>query len=320
MTNEEIYIKAKNKAASLRQQAITAAQIYKNSVYESLPELTSLQNEITALCIKLATISAQNVSEKEKQNISEKINETKEAIQQILLQNNVDTQKMQPNFACAICEDTGSNTGKMCKCVHKYAQEIRKDNICEITPLTLSSFNTFDISKYPDKYDDYASVNIRQHMSDIFKYCIAYAEMFTTHNSSIYMCGHAGLGKTHLALAIANSVLEKGYNVVYTSAQSAFDKIEKEHFSDTGETLKTMQEADLLILDDLGTEYISPYVSACLYSLINTRCNKLPTIYTSNIVNDADLRRRYTEKISSRLLGSCDVLTFCGEDIRILNK
>ena len=112
---------------------------------------------------------------------------------------------------------------------------------------------------------------------------------------------------------------QKGYNVVYVSAQNAFDAIEKEHFqSEEGGTLATLCDAQLLILDDLGTEYLTPYVSSCLYSMVNTRvCRRLPTIYTSNIVKDADLHRRYTEKIVSRLLGNCECLNFCGEDVRL---
>ena len=159
-------------------------------------------------------------------------------------------------------------------------------------------------------------------MTDVFHYCKDYAEQFTLKNPNLYLYGYAGLGKTHLALAIASTVLQKGYNVVYVSAQNAFDAIEKEHFqSEEGGTLATLCDAQLLILDDLGTEYLTPYVSSCLYSLVNTRvCRRLPTIYTSNIVQDADLHRRYTEKIVSRLLGNCECLNFCGEDVRLMNK
>ena len=86
-------------------------------------------------------------------------------------------------------------------------------------------------------------------------------------------------------------------------------------------TLAALEAAQLLILDDLGTECLSPYTASCLYSLVNTRvCRRLPTIYTSNIVNDADLQRRYTEKVVSRLLGSCETLCFCGTDIRLMDK
>ena len=86
-------------------------------------------------------------------------------------------------------------------------------------------------------------------------------------------------------------------------------------------TLAALEAAQLLVLDDLGTECLSPYTASCLYSLVNTRvCRRLPTIYTTNIVRDEDLQRRYTEKLVSRLLGSCEMLAFCGEDIRLQGK
>ena len=175
----------------------------------------------------------------------------------------------------------------------------------------------------PDTLVPELGLTARQHMAQVLEYCKYYAAHFSPREStSLYLFGSAGLGKTHLALSIANTVLQKGCDVVYVSAQNAFDAIERERFaSGEGDTMATLQSAELLILDDLGTEYISPYVNSCLYSLVNTRvCRRLPTIYTSNIVNDADLQRRYTEKVVSRLLGSCETLCFCGTDIRLMDK
>ena len=76
--------------------------------------------------------------------------------------------------------------------------------------------------------------------------------------------------------------------------------------------------ADLLILDDLGTEYITPLTISVLYELINTRmlCHR-PTIYTSNIVDSSIFEARYTEKVASRILGSCQIFKFFGTDQRL---
>ena len=76
--------------------------------------------------------------------------------------------------------------------------------------------------------------------------------------------------------------------------------------------------ADLLILDDLGTEYISQLTISVLYELINTRmlCHR-PTIYTSNIVDSSIFEARYTEKVASRILGSCQIFKFFGTDQRL---
>ena len=77
-------------------------------------------------------------------------------------------------------------------------------------------------------------------------------------------------------------------------------------------------DADLLILDDLGTEYISQLTISVLYELINTRmlCHR-PTIYTSNIVDSSIFEARYTEKVASRILGSCQIFKFFGTDQRL---
>ena len=82
-----------------------------------------------------------------------------------------------------------------------------------------------------------------------------------------------------------------------------------------------MQEADLLVLDDLGTEFVTNYTVSALYELVNTRMlRRLPTIYTTNIQKEDVLRARYTEKTASRLLGSCEVLDFYGTDQRRREK
>ena len=55
-----------------------------------------------------------------------------------------------------------------------------------------------------------------------------------------------------------------------------------------------------------------------LYELINTRmlCHR-PTIYTSNIVDSSIFEARYTEKVASRILGSCQIFKFFGTDQRL---
>ena len=73
---------------------------------------------------------------------------------------------------------------------------------------------------------------------------------------------------------------------------------------------------DLLILDDLGTEFVTPYFITVFYSLLNNRLGAgLPTIITTNITDGALLEKRYTEKISSRLSAFIP-FRFLGEDIR----
>ena len=78
-----------------------------------------------------------------------------------------------------------------------------------------------------------------------------------------------------------------------------------------------LERPDLLILDDLGTEFNSSFFLTNLYSLLNNRLGaKLPTIVTTNITDGALLEKLYTEKISSRLAAFVQI-QFLGSDIRV---
>ena len=81
--------------------------------------------------------------------------------------------------------------------------------------------------------------------------------------------GETGLGKTHLSLAIANRVLEKGYDVYYDSIQSIMYKLEKEHFKGNGDGhfLEDVLECDVLIIDDILTTGIT--LENCALALKN---------------------------------------------------
>jgi DNA replication protein DnaC len=155
----------------------------------------------------------------------------------------------------------------------------------------------------------------RERMAGILEDCRHWAAEFGPRSPSLYMYGYAGLGKTHLALSIAQRVLERGFDVIYVSAQRAFATIAAGE--DDGELYETMLEADLLVLDDLGTEYLNAYLRSRLYDLVNTRMRRRPTIYTSNICSQELLEQRYDEKTASRLLGECHLMRFWGEDIRL---
>ena len=165
--------------------------------------------------------------------------------------------------------------------------------------------------------------SVRSYMAEVLADLRDYAADFSpATRESLLLVGNAGLGKTHAALAIAGEVLRQNYDVIYVSCPDFFGKLEALHFgTDPGgeeETLfQTACNADLLILDDLGTEFNSSFFLTNLYSLLNNRLGaKLPTIVTTNITDGALLEKLYTEKISSRLAAFVQI-QFLGSDIRV---
>ena len=119
---------------------------------------------------------------------------------------------------------------------------------------------------------------------------------------------------------MAARVISKGYGVIYGSAQNFFNTIESEHFGrgdDKQYTLNLLKGCDLLILDDIGTEFITQFTMATLHDIINTRIlTRRPTIISTNLSIDG-LKSKYDERISSRISGNYTRVQFVGSDIRI---
>ena len=188
-------------------------------------------------------------------------------------------------------------------------------------PLRLSTFDSFKLDLYPDE-TDVNGINPRQHMERVVRYCKGYANNFTTESKSLLMCGATGLGKTHLSLAIANEVIRRGYGVIYVSAPAIIAHYESQmrQRSETDELLDMATDCDLLIIDDLGTEFISQFSVSHIYNLINSRLlTRKPVIINTNFTM-RELEKTYSNRLVSRLNGEAEKLNFFGRDIRILKK
>ncbi len=214
----------------------------------------------------------------------------------------------------------GLYRGVPCRCVAEVARKLRREEINAASPLALCSFSSFEVDRYPDTPEPELGGTPRAYMARVLKYCRDYATKFSAQSPNLLFMGGAGLGKTHMALAIADAVLERGYDVLYTSSAALAAQLGREHFDrDSEDTwLDACKEADLLILDDLGTEHITALTISVLYELINTRmlCHR-PTVYTTNITDQAIFEARYTEKVASRMLGNCRMFKFFGQDQRL---
>lgn len=184
-------------------------------------------------------------------------------------------------------------------------------------PLKDSTFKNFDLSYYPEK-EDKSGASPKKRMSSILSLCKKYVEDFSPETSkSLLFMGGAGLGKTHLTLAIVSSVIEKGYLPIYGSAENLFSAIANEKFSSEGKgTYEAILNCDLLVIDDLGTEMTTDFTKSALYNIINSRIlTAKPTIINTNL-SMKEIETKYSERISSRLIGSYEGNRFLGNDIR----
>lgn len=219
-------------------------------------------------------------------------------------------------YQCEKCSDTGYVGIKMCECMKRALtkQNYKSSGIGKY--LEGQTFDNFDLSLYPFG-------EARENMSRIFNQARSFADSFSPDSSeSLFFMGGTGLGKTHLSSAIAKEVIEKGYSVVYDSAQNIISTFERERFARDESGLKSQKyfDAELLIVDDFGTEIQSKSSISYFYTLINTRLiSSKPTIISTNL-SGKELNSQYDDRIVSRILGEYSIRQFMGEDIRKLKK
>lgn len=317
--DSEIFEKAHSIITGRRAKAENENERRIREINDKIPQIREINTQIYNTGKELISLISSSRSNSD--DIAKKIEQLKQfnlgaqAIShQILTQNGYPADYLDMHYTCPKCHDTGYCSGKFCDCFKKLCGSLSASKLNQNAQLNLSSFDTFNLSYY--KGDDYFTMEL------IFNYAKNYAETFSDSSESILMFGRTGLGKTHLSLAIANKVLERGYSVIYDSIINILRSIEREHFSreHSSEMIDLIMDAELLILDDLGTEYESAFYNSTIYNIINTRLNRgRPTIISTNL-DFAGIRRRYEERVVSRITATYACMEFKGEDVRYQMK
>lgn len=123
---------------------------------------------------------------------------------------------------------------------------------------------------------------------------------------------------------IANELLKKGKTVLYQTApvllESVIDYKMSKQKNPSENILKSVLEADLLIIDDLGTESLNSMKLSELFTILNTRIlnlnNKITKTIISTNLNINNIFQNYEERIGSRIAGYYDIYYFFGNDLR----
>lgn len=155
--------------------------------------------------------------------------------------------------------------------------------------------------------------------------CKSYADRFEQmmeKNQGLLLYGNVGTGKSYLSACIANTIMERLHSVCATSMVKIMDLARDFKEKDTLTNLEAkMMKADLLILDDLGTESESSYAKEIVYRVIDGRYRiKKPMVITTNLTlesmqscMDIDKKRVY-----DRILEVCYPMQFNGKSFRQL--
>lgn len=320
--SREIFAKAEEELRRRRAAAENERKARHDEVCLKFPEILEYEREMARTgaeavkAIGMGKNAAEFIDRISKANLR-----SQELRKKILTDNGYAPDYLDINYTCKKCEDTGYNGQLRCECYHELVKKYAFDELNLSSPMKLSSFESFRLDYYPERIDPNTGVVPREHMSHIFDFCRSYANGFSASSRSLLLTGRTGLGKTHLSLAIAGEVTQKGYSVIYDSTQNILNKIEREHFNraaSSEDTLSAVCNCDLLILDDLGSEFQTSFTLSSIYTIINNRMLlTLPTIISTNLSSQA-LEEKYGERVASRIAGNYICLGFCGNDIRQL--
>lgn len=199
-----------------------------------------------------------------------------------------------------------------CECKKTEMKSRHQDTLRELSNLGNLSRMTFD-DFAPEGYG--LNESLGSNLQHAYQRAKAFAEK---PEGWLMFKGAYGCGKTHLAAAIANRLLERGKRVLFIVVPDLLDHLRSTYRPGAGisydSRFEAVRTAPVLILDDLGTENLTSWAQEKLFQIFNYRYNaKLPTVITTNReLEEID------QRVRSRMLDQdlCRVWTILAHDFR----
>lgn len=306
-------------------KALSDVENRKKKIYEAFPEIDEIDKEIALSGIKLSKLILLRPDnlEDETAKIKSKLESLKEKKAKLFQENKIPKNYFDVKYECSMCNDTGFlENGEKCRC---YKQSIIESlyNMSNIKyMLNKENFNTFNINTFSnDKFRD-EEVTPRQNMYKILTTCEDFCANFNKINTSMLFYGGTGLGKTFMCNCIANELIQKGKTVIYQTAPNIIEIVENHRFNKNDESslnrenYKYLFDCDLLIIDDLGTEFNNSFTNSELFNIINTRMTSgKKMVISTNLTLDL-LASTYSDRIISRIFNEFTICYFFGKDLR----
>ena len=294
-----------------RARAEAEAAQRKHAAYTAMPKLRQIDEEIRQVSFNrgLELIKAEN-RDQVKKDTAEKLAALYAERARMLSERGMSMNDLLPRYACEKCSDTGYlENGELCPCAwlklagRKYSSSGISEN---------AGFDRFNENIFKDP----EQLKRTRRAAEI---CAQYAENLEIGGAKgLLLMGETGLGKTLLMDSIGREAIRRGYSVKKYTAYNLIDaalRAVRRH-----EAGPELTGAELLLLDDLGTEPMIPGVTIeTLFAAINERqfAGKA-TVIASNLTKN-ELFIQYGERIFSRLFASREyaAITLRGKDLRM---
>lgn len=291
----------------------------REEIKNKYPEILELDTTIQKLCLNLSMAALRGITDQnELNNIKEEITDLRAKKYEMLVSHGYNPDYLNLHYNCPKCKDTGFIGIDKCSCFKsKLIKLYYKDSDLEEAVKT-NNFKNFNINLYSNHKLNDERYTPRKNIEDILEYITGeYLPNFKTSNTNLLFYGNSGTGKTFLSWCIAKELLDKGFLVVYKTSDDLLRALKDIKFNNDTDLENLLINCDLLIIDDLGSEQITDFSSTELFTLINKKILKNKKMLISTNLSLPLISKRYSERISSRIIGEFKLFKFFTEDIRI---
>ncbi|MGN1412356.1 MAG: ATP-binding protein [Oscillospiraceae bacterium] len=208
-----------------------------------------------------------------------------------------------------------------CDCYQKEKLKLQMIEENEKIQENLYRFRKFsNLSKKEFTFNNWEHNQYTQPAEECFRVFKEFSSSYHLGSQGMIVYGEAGCGKTHLSIALATELANRGVKTVFKNIPTLFEEI-FDTFNNseikTSDVINPIIESDVVILDDLGAEKPSDFVKSKLYYIINALYNNNATvIVTSNIDNVSDLKNCVGFRAYDRLLEMCNLVHNRGKSYR----
>lgn len=292
-------------------------------LYVKLPQLKSINDQIASLSVEAARMKLNDKLDTYHQ-LKQQIDDLRNEKILLLEHHNLNDCYFEPVYTCKDCKDTGYINGEKCHCFKQAVIDVvySQSNIKNI--LSRENFNSFSYKYYSEKeINPTTGLSSLETAKRAVSECKNFIEQFDQKPKNLFFYGNTGVGKTFLSNCVAKELLERGYSVIYFTAFQLFDILSKGVFERDADAIAAHQnifDCDLLIIDDLGTEFANSFTTSQLFLCVNERLLRQKSTIISTNLNLNQMVDMYSERTWSRISSDYTLIKLFCDDIRIQKK
>ncbi|MDU2110402.1 MAG: ATP-binding protein [Peptoniphilus rhinitidis] len=321
----ELTTKISNYYENLRRKNAETHEKRVEEIYKKIPEIREMDALIRDIALKASIEQIKNPDSDKSIEESEKIYKLKLKKMDFLEKRGYPRDYLDDIYTCKDCHDTGIiedevhlETTEKCHCLKKLIVSELYDMSSISYMLERENFGNFDLNVFSEKVYDKFNMSPKENMKNILAISKNYIKTFDEKNDlNLLLWGPTGQGKTFLLNCIAAELIKEDVIVIYQTAYEILKTMEDRKFKNKDDDKYNLYfEADLLIVDDLGIEFVNSFTTSEIFNIINTRLLRGKKTLISTNLSPKELSKTYTDRVFSRVFQKFVPIRFFGPDLR----